>query len=173
MGVRNAPEIFQRLMDCVLQDMPCACCYIDDILIGSSGHTQEELISNHYNDLRKVMKRLEEQLLVAEMSKTGFFDTKVHFWGHVLQGGRTTPAKGKMMVMEGWPQPKVTNELRGFLQLYNFYSSYVPKYTELATPFMELLQTKDMKTVAQQRRSMMKFQLKSQARQAFMRLKRV
>ena len=80
------------------------------------------MIRNHYNDVRKVLKRLEEQNLVAEMSQPGFFATKVQFCGHVLHGGRRIPAKGKMMVIEVWPKPKVINELRGRLGLCNFYS---------------------------------------------------
>ena len=72
MGVRNAPATFQSRMDWVLQDMPYACCYIDDILIGSPGDTEDELIHNHYNDVRRVLKRLVEQKLVTKMSKTGF-----------------------------------------------------------------------------------------------------
>ena len=94
-------------MDWVLQAMPYARSYSDDILIGSTGETEEELIQNHYNDVLKVLKSLEEQKLVAEKSKTGFFATMVRFCEHVLHGGRRTLAKGNMMVIEGWPKPKV------------------------------------------------------------------
>ena len=87
MVVRNVPATFQRLMVWVLKDMPYACCYIDGILIGSTGDTKEDWMWNHYNDVCNVMKRLQEQQLVAGMCKTGFFATKVQFRGHVLQGG--------------------------------------------------------------------------------------
>ena len=48
--------------------MPYACCYIDDILIDSTGDIKVGLIRNYYVDIRGVMKRMEENPLVAQMS---------------------------------------------------------------------------------------------------------
>ena len=119
-----------------------------------------------------VLKRLEEQKLVAEMSESGFFATKAQFCGHVQQAGRQTSAKGKMMVIEGLPKPKEMEELYGFLGLCNFSSQYVPKYVGLATLLMELFQPKHLNTAAQQRTSMMKIQWNGPAEEAFIRLKK-
>ena len=47
MGLKNAPAIFQRIMEYVLRDFPFADPYINDIIIGSDGETEEELIKNH------------------------------------------------------------------------------------------------------------------------------
>ena len=52
MGIKNGPAIFQRVMDHVLQGLDCADVYIDDIIIGSSGATEEELLANHDRDVR-------------------------------------------------------------------------------------------------------------------------
>ena len=47
MGIKNGPAISQRVMDHVLQGLDCADVYIDDIIIGSSGATNKELLANH------------------------------------------------------------------------------------------------------------------------------
>ena len=47
MGIKNGPAICQRVMDHVLQGLDCADVYSDDIIIGSSGATEEELLANH------------------------------------------------------------------------------------------------------------------------------
>ena len=52
--VASAPAIFQWTMESILQDLPHACVYLDDILI--SGKSPQE----HLRNLEKVLRRLEE-----------------------------------------------------------------------------------------------------------------
>ena len=87
MGTKNGPPIFQRVMDHVLQGFDCADVYIDDIIIGSSGDTEEELLANHDCDVRAVLDRLRKEDLVASVNKTDFFVRSVEFIGHVLENG--------------------------------------------------------------------------------------
>ena len=51
-GVSSAPEIFQRTMDNLLQDIPSVLVYLDDILV--AGRIPEE----HYQTLAEVLARL-------------------------------------------------------------------------------------------------------------------
>ena len=39
-GVTTAPAFFQRVMESLLQDVPCICAYLDDILV--TGKTQPQ-----------------------------------------------------------------------------------------------------------------------------------
>ena len=73
MGIRNGPAIFQRVMNHVLQALDCADVYIDDIIIGSSGDTEEELLASHDRNVRALFIRLRQEELVASVSKTDFF----------------------------------------------------------------------------------------------------
>ena len=57
----------------VLQYLDCANVYIDDIIIGSSGETKEELLANHDHDVRAVLDRLRKEELVASVSKNSLF----------------------------------------------------------------------------------------------------
>ena len=100
MGIKNGPAIFQRVMDHVLQGLDCADVYIDDIIIGSAGATEEELLANHDRDVRAVLDRLRKEELVASVSKTDFFVRSVEFCGHVLENGTRRPAPGKMLALE-------------------------------------------------------------------------
>ena len=96
MGIRNGPAIFQRVMDHVLQGLDCADLYVDDILIGSSGDTEEELLPNHDGDVGAVLDRLRRDKLVALVSKTDFVVGSVQFCGHVLENVTGQPAPGKI-----------------------------------------------------------------------------
>ena len=106
MGIKNGPAIFQRVMDHVLQGLDCADVYIDDIIIGSSGGTEEELLANHDRDVRAVLDRLRKEELVASVSKTDFFVRSVEFCGQVLENGTRRPAPGK-----GWRLSVGTNRI--------------------------------------------------------------
>ena len=94
LGIRNGAALFQRVMDHVLQGLNCADIYIDDIIIGSSLETEEELLANHDRDVRAVLDRLRKEELVASVSKTNFFVRSVEFCGHVLENGTRRPAPG-------------------------------------------------------------------------------
>ena len=115
MGIKNGPAIFQRVMDHVLQGLDCADVYIDDIIIGSSGATEEELLANHDRDVRAVLDRLPKEELVALVSKTDFFVRSVGFCGHVLENGTRRPEPGKVLALECWGKTENVRELRGFL----------------------------------------------------------
>ena len=100
--------------------------YVDDIIVGSTGDTEEELISNHERDLRAVLEKLKEAHLVADPRKAQLFVQDVEFCGHVLREGQRFPAPGKLKALEKWELSTTLRELRGFLGFCNYYEEYVP-----------------------------------------------
>ena len=58
----------------------------------------------------------------------------------ILHEGRREPAPGKLLSIQRWELPRTVTQLRGFLGLTNYYSSYVPHYAEYAAPLMAKLQ---------------------------------
>ena len=99
MGIMNGPSIFQKCMDYVLKGLDCASCYIDDVIVGSRGATEEEMLHKHGTDVEKVLSRLREHGLVAELSKVSFFSRRVEFCGHGLENGTRRPAEGKLVAL--------------------------------------------------------------------------
>ena len=65
---------------------------------------------------------------------------EVEFCGHVLSEGRRRPAPGKLLSIQKWDLPQTVTQLRGFLGLTNYYSTYVEHYAEYAGPLMSKLQ---------------------------------
>ena len=139
MGIKNGPAIFQRAMDHILQGLDCADVYIDDIIICSSGDTEEELLANQDREVRAVLDRLRKEEFVASVSQIDFFVCSVEFCGHVLENGTRWPTPGKMLVLERWEKPDNVRELPGLSELANYYSGYVQNYASIATPLIEML----------------------------------
>jgi hypothetical protein len=136
MGLKNAGTQFQRMMEWVLRDHPSADPYIDDVIIGSDGETEEQALRTNYEAVRAVMQRFAEEKLVCSGPKSEFFQKEVQFCGHILREGRRSPAPGKLLPLQLWELPKTVTELRGFLGLTNYFSEYVHHYAEAAAPLM-------------------------------------
>jgi len=140
MGLKNGNAQFQRMMEWVLRDVDdFANPYVDDIIIGSTGNTPEEVIQNHTRHVIRVLQVLEENKLVCCPRKSHFFMTEVEFCGHILREGRRSPAPGKLLPIQKWEIPHTVTALRGFLGLTNYFAEYVPGYAEKAGPLMEKL----------------------------------
>ena len=66
-GLQNAPMVFSRLMNTVLEGLPFATSYIDDIIIWSD--SPEE----HAQHVQTVFDRLREHCLKLKLRKCEFF----------------------------------------------------------------------------------------------------
>ena len=73
MGLKNAPAIFQRIMEYVLRDLPFADPYIDDVIVGSTGGTIEEAIEQHKKDFITVLETLKAADIVVSTKKRQLF----------------------------------------------------------------------------------------------------
>ena len=60
MGLKNGGAIFQRVMEGILGGIEGVDVYIDDVIIGSTGGTENEILANHEVLVRKVLDRLVE-----------------------------------------------------------------------------------------------------------------
>jgi hypothetical protein len=139
MGAKNGNAAFQRMMDWILKDLDCADPFVDDVIVFSTGDTEEELIHNHMKDLCTVLNRLREHQLVCDKSKAQMFQREVEFCGQLIGHGMRRPAPGKLSCLEKWQRPKSVSELRSFLGFCNWYHDYVEMYAEVAAPLMSLL----------------------------------
>ena len=89
-GLKNAPSVFQRLMQQVLagvnpdQGPNFVAAYIDDLLVFSSS------LQTHLDHLNRVMKRIREVGLKVNLSKCQFIRQEVEYLGHVKVCDRMT-----------------------------------------------------------------------------------
>ena len=140
MGLMNASQQLQQMLDDRLQPVrDIATPYIDHILVGTSVGEGEDLIAGHEQDLRRVLKLLEEEKLVFDPKKAEMFVEVVEFCGQILGRGVRKPAPGKLQAIERWEVPTTITALRAFLGFTNYYNTYIKDYANLAAPLQDKL----------------------------------
>ena len=115
-GLRNAPSVFQRMIDNTLVGLVGICCvaYLDDILVFSPD------IQSHKQDLFKVFQALSVCNLKLKRSKCEFFQEQVTFLGGIIfkHGHAICPDKVKAIV--DMAPPKDKTGVKSFLGSVNF-----------------------------------------------------
>jgi hypothetical protein len=133
-GLTNGPATFQRFIKNTLMgylDDFCSA-YIDDILIFSE--TPEE----HEIHVRRVLERLREAGLQADLKKCEFHVTKTKFLGFVISTEGIRPDPRKLDVVRHWERPTTVKEVQSFLGFCNFYRRFVREYGRIARPLTNL-----------------------------------
>lgn len=132
-GLKNAPSKFMQLMDIVLHDMRNYCsCFIDDIVVYSK--TFEE----HIMHLQTVFDRLRQHKLKLKMQKCHFVQAETEYLGFIITNKGIKPNPEKVQAIRNLQPPVNVRQTRGFLGMINFYRRYVPNFSEIARPIIDL-----------------------------------
>lgn len=165
-GLKNAPAIFQRMIDDVLKEYIGKICYvyIDDIIV--FGQSEEQTLEN----IELIFRKLDEANLKVNIEKTHFMQTEVEFLGYIVSsdGIKTDPKKVKA-VKELQP-PLNLKELKGFLGMTGYYRCFVKDYAKVAKPLTDLTRGENAQVKASQSRKV-PVKLDEKALIAFQRLK--
>jgi hypothetical protein len=141
-GLTNAPGVFMSLMNGVFREYldKFVQVFIDDILIYS--RTTEE----HDEHLRLVLQCLREHKLYGKLSKCSFYQSRIHYLGHVISGEGIAVDPAKVEAIMEWPAPTNVTEVHSFMGLAGYYRRFVEGFSKIANPITEL-QKKNKKFV--------------------------
>lgn len=134
-GLKNAPAIFQRVMDDVLHEYIGKICYvyIDDIII--FGETLEEQLKN----LKIILETLRKANFKIQSDKSEWLKTEVEFLGFIVSKNGLKPNPKKIESIQNYPEPRNLKELRAFLGLSGYYRRFVKNYAKIAKPLTRYL----------------------------------
>ena len=132
-GVSTAPNLFQKIMDQVLQGLPGVVCYLDDILIASQP-------ADHMTRVMQVLERLRLHGIQVKKSKCAFMTNSVTYLGHVISADGIRPTSDKVKAIRELKQPNDVHQLRVLLGLVNYYAKFIPNQATLLSPWYKLLQ---------------------------------
>ncbi|KAL5479382.1 hypothetical protein EMCRGX_G022901 [Ephydatia muelleri] len=136
-GISCAPELFQKRMSDILQDIEGKLCQMDDVLV--FGSSQEE----HDDRLKAVLKRIEEAGMTLNPDKCAFSRHQIKFLGHIVdqRGIQADPEKTSAILK--LPTPKNIADLRRLLGMVNQFGKFSPHIAEITKPLRELLSSRN------------------------------
>ena len=131
-GVKNAPAVFQELMQALLSKHKAfSSPYMDDVIIFSDSWT------DHTDHIKQVLQTLREAGLTANPTKCRWGGQYVKFLGHRVGGGRMSMPTHRVEALSQYTLPTTKKGLRAFLGSVGFYRRYVQQLanqTSVLTP---------------------------------------
>jgi len=110
-------------------------CYCDYLLIC----TESDDPAEHLLILTAVLDTLREHELLIKGSKTELFRTHVEVLGLSIYAEDWSPTESKDAAVVEWPAPETGKHLHSFLGMANFFRTFIPSFSEMATPLTDLL----------------------------------
>lgn len=145
-GLKNAPAIFQRMIDDVLREYIGKICfvYIDDIIVIG------ENIEDHLRNIDTIFARLGEANLKVNLDKTHFMKTEVEFLGYIVGSEGIKPDPAKVKSIENLLPPTNLKELKSFLGMTSYYRRFIRDYAKVAKPLTNLTRGENAQIKASQ-----------------------
>src|SRR5246500_711215 len=135
-GLTNSPATFQTMMNAIFEEElreDWLTIYMDDILI----HTSTNL-EMHRRRVHQVLDKLERHNLFLKPEKCQFEVRRTEFLGVILESGTVQMDPAKIKGVADWPPPKRLKDVRSFLGFTGFYRYFIPNYSRIARPLIEL-----------------------------------
>jgi len=125
-GLTNGLGVFMSLMNRIFRDYldKFVQVFIDDILIYSK--TPEE----HDKHLRIVLQCLRENQLFWKLSKCSFYQTNIHYLGHIISGDGIAVDPVKIEAIMEWPTPTNVHEIQSFMGMAGYYHRFVEGFKD-------------------------------------------
>ena len=137
-GLTASPGIFQSFLSKALSHIDNIIVYQDDVLV------LNESLDSHKVTLRKVLLALQEHGIKMNANKCKFLCDSVDYLGHVFDKSGVHPNPNKIRSILEAPEPKNVRQTQAFIGLCNYYSRFIPEFSQAMSPLYSLLK-KDSK----------------------------
>lgn len=166
-GLKNAPAIFQRMIDDVLKEYIGKICYvyIDDIII-FGGSTEDD----HLKNVEKIFHKLERANLRVNLDKTQFLKKSTEFLGYVITSNGIRPNQKKVAAIVQLKPPENLKDLKTFLGMASYYRRFIRDFAKIAKPLTNLTRGENAQVKASQSKKI-SIQLDQSGLRAFKHLK--
>ena len=106
--------------------------YMDNLLIFSPDAALHEERTKH------ILQHMTELNLHLKLEKCKFATDEVEYLGMIVKPGRLAMDPVKLDGIASWPTPTKVKDVRSFLGFANFYRRFIPDYSNVACPLIDL-----------------------------------
>ena len=133
MGIKSAPEIYQRAMNDMFQDCEGVEVIMDDILVHAP------TLELHNARLQQVLERCRERNLKLNLSKTRLCSEDVEYIGHRLTKDGVKIGESKVAAVVNMPEPKSIAEIQTLLGMVTYTCKFLPNLSAVDEPLRNLI----------------------------------
>ena len=109
--------------------------YMDNILVAMKDDQEF-----HDQCVHQMLEKLKKHDLYLKPKKCIFDQKRVEFLGVILEGGTIQMDPAKVKGMADWPPLQNVTDIRSFLGFMGFYCYFIPNYSLIAQPMIQLTQ---------------------------------
>ncbi|KAK3103001.1 hypothetical protein FSP39_015684 [Pinctada imbricata] len=133
-GICSAPEVFQKKMSQIFENIEGCDVIMDDILIW--GTTVQE----HNERLAKVLEAVRRERIRLNRSKCKIQMNEVKYMGHIFGEYGIKTCDDRIKAIDEFPEPKSVKELQRFLGMVNYVGKFIQNQASITEPLRELLE---------------------------------
>jgi hypothetical protein len=143
-GLTNSPATFQMMMNTIFRKEVAQgwlSVYMDDIAIHTKPlptETEGQHRTRHRRLTHHVLDRLEENDLYLKPEKCAFEQKEIDYLGVIVGRNSLRMDPKKLKGVADWPIPRNPTEIRQFLGFTGYYRYFVPNYSKIARPLLDL-----------------------------------
>lgn len=128
MGLKTSPSSFSRLMTVAMSGLNYERClvYLDDLIVFGRN------LQDHNKNLISIFQRLRKVNLKLNPNKCEFLKKEILYLGHEISEHGISPDKSKIQIMQKYPRPTNSDELKRFVAFANYYRKFIPNFAEKA-----------------------------------------
>ena len=132
-GLTAAPSTYQAAMDRLLDGLPFATCYLDDVLVFSP------TLDQHLEHLDEVFMRFAQGNIRLHPGKCHFNCESLRHLGFIITAAGIAPDPAKISAVAEARTPQNITDVRSFLGLAGYYRKFVLDFSRIAAPLLQLL----------------------------------
>ena len=135
-GLTNSPATFQTMMNAIFAEEIAEgwlIIYMDDILVATKDDSEF-----HEKCVHWMLEKLKKHDLYLKPEKCIFDQKRIKFLGVILEGRTVQMDPAKVKGVADWPPPRNVTDIRSFLGFTGFYRYFIPNYSLIAHPMIQL-----------------------------------
>nr|XP_015833782.1 PREDICTED: uncharacterized protein K02A2.6-like [Tribolium castaneum] len=132
-GIKSAPEVFQKHVIRIFGHISGVSVIFDDLIIVANNE------KGHDEILQRVLNTALENNIKFNKDKIQYKIKSVRYMGNIITDKGIKPDDDKVCAIREMSEPKCKEEVKRFLGMINFLSSFIPNVAIINAPLRELL----------------------------------